>query len=117
MIKTTAHLGHGKKYDSTKRDWSDFGLDYTPFMGTLNVRLHRELSEKEFHSLGEVRQAFPDFVCIKGKINNEPVDLCYSKLRGHNEITTVYAISDKPLRQTLGLKDTEDVEIQLGGFR
>jgi CTP-dependent riboflavin kinase len=106
----------GAKYDSTHRNWKQFKLGYTPFKGTLNVRLHQDISEKDFHNAGEVRRAFPDFMCIKGTLNNEIVDLCYSKHKRQKDISDLFVISDKALRETLGLKDTEDVEIQLGGF-
>jgi len=113
-MKLLGEVVEGAKYDSTYRNWKQFKLGYTPFEGTLNVRLHHDISERDFHNAGEVRQAFPELICIKGTLNNEIVDLCYSKHKRQKDISELFVISEKELRKII--KDTEDVEIQLGGF-
>lgn len=113
-MKLRGVIGPGKGYDSNSRKWPselDELLGYRPFPGTLNVRFQAPLSEEEFRSFSGIVQPFPDFVCAPCRINGVFGHMCFSQNRKEPEVSTVYVISDRSLREYLRLKDRGWVEI------
>ncbi len=117
-------LGEGRYYLSKPGYVSQFRgrLGYTPFPGTLNVRLRREDIPRvdEFRLTRGERiegfeaegRSFGGAQCYPARVRTVP---CHLVIPDRTHYTDVLEfIAPVSLRDTLGLKDQDEVEIHLG---
>lgn len=110
----SGYVGKGRSYDS-KRNWEGIEkiLGYQPFEGTLNIAISPIMNENEVLEKFDCVNIFQDFTCIRGMIKGKLAHFCYSNLRSHEEISTLYVVCGNKLREEFRLKDGDRVGFTL----
>jgi riboflavin kinase len=118
----THGLGEGAYYVDVYATRFREALGFAPFLGTLNVVIREEDSRRAItrmrqspplivNGFSHEGRTFGDVICYRVKVNNSVEAAVVIAQRTHHSENTLEVIAPYDLRQKLGLKDEDTVEL------